>query len=1053
MNSNLKISESNTEINYKDENNDNFSKNNNKYNSLLSGNSQLSTIVLENSNYHTNKKESFTHTEDINGILNINSNIDTNIFNINKAYKENTLVHHNNSTSNYNVINNAKIKTNDIVFENNSPSRFDETRNYNNSKNKTNNISNINSNYSKITISPLKANKAKIANNKVLKQNSSLVISKFSSSPLLSEEKIKVTESSNYNINSNYYNLNGYKRQNSSITGKYGNNNVLKKQKYKTLSLNALNILKNNSISDVSENNYINKNYKNSFTNNSIHSAVNNSNNNSNNIVHDFSMKYKLLNLNSNTEKSSKLLQDIEKQSQVLGDIIKSKSTSKQILLDTGKEIAYNNRNKNNKTNNNKELANCFFKEILNGLLKRDDTEISNNNSKSNNDIANNNAINNIEATPYLIEDHYSKFLSQLSKKEVIETFDNIYTKNLLSIFKIPASFGNNSTRQSKSEMGILKRLEDFMTNIDNRKLVEMKEIVYFLKGLIDYSLPKLKTFELNIEKKNIKQLAEKNKVLNKNKRLFSQGVIDKQLSRFKNERYEDDDYAIDDCCCKRVNSSISYSNNRSNKNNDAYNKDTNKNNYLNIKDVCITNSSNISNIELSNNSNNTRTSNKSKNKNPGECKNTSAKNAKQEGLKKYNFLIKNLKTNNTIITNNINSIDSISRINKVLKDKNVTKNNKIKKDYLEYLQEQDFQKIKELNKLNKRSIEEISRRSPKLIYKADSSKISNYLNKVFKYDNNNYSRIDNSSKNIRLSSNNIKNSDKNYRNNVYINKDKENDDFTFNNKILHIKNNSNLISLNLNKNIKSENDKDEREFSSKRILNNNNKIKQILNNNAKHNNSRKEEYIKCNKSKVSVEYYSNNINNEINNAQKSIHNSNAFISSANVILNPKYNEVINDLKIDTTQSLNNISQNYKNINNSSNKIKIEVKKNSSQVINSLLNTRVLKKNSDNNIKKYSNINNIRNSINFFDKDLLIEKVDFSLIKNKRIKDDNENIKSDWLENNILGEYKKYVSKRSKNNNNISNTNDKFKLNSKISSDYNSRSIDPNRFLINKLIN
>ena len=112
--------------------------------------------------------------------------------------------------------------------------------------------------------------------------------------------------------------------------------------------------------------------------------------------------------------------------------------------------------------------------------INNDDQQIKNKSQVTEND-------NNNKSCQITINDNEEiKRILKMNNKQINDEFDKIYHKGLLGLFKILDS-SSFSEKQVRSEYNILKKLEEFSNNLDNRKVVEMKESIYFLKGLLDY--------------------------------------------------------------------------------------------------------------------------------------------------------------------------------------------------------------------------------------------------------------------------------------------------------------------------------------------------------------------------------------------------------------------------------------------------------------------------------------------------------------------------------------------------------------------------------------
>lgn len=202
-------------------------------------------------------------------------------------------------------------------------------------------------------------------------------------------------------------------------------------------------------------------------------------------------------------------------------------STINEIKVD--KSLISNN-------NNEDKYAKIFFNDLVDGLMRK-------NKSETNFEMADKKVIN-------------DKYSEEYINKE----FDKIYPSNLLLLFNVHSS---NSLikefKNPKSEQAIMKNLDEFASNIDNRKIIEVKENVYFLKGLIDYTLPILK-------KKFYKESMDKyNENINKSNFNVNNIHVVNSLEEFKNQIKKDykerkkDNKELKKLLCKKIGKDVNF--------------------------------------------------------------------------------------------------------------------------------------------------------------------------------------------------------------------------------------------------------------------------------------------------------------------------------------------------------------------------------------------------------------------------------------------------------------------------------------------------------------
>lgn len=101
---------------------------------------------------------------------------------------------------------------------------------------------------------------------------------------------------------------------------------------------------------------------------------------------------------------------------------------------------------------------------------------------------------------------------SQITKEiSPLKEYNKIFNKKLRSIFQLK----DRNSKNVISDVQMVKELNEFgMKNPVNRKIIEMKNKVYFMRGIVDFSFPKIlaiKNRELNKKmNKKIKEFEER---------------------------------------------------------------------------------------------------------------------------------------------------------------------------------------------------------------------------------------------------------------------------------------------------------------------------------------------------------------------------------------------------------------------------------------------------------------------------------------------------------------------------------------------------------------
>ena len=110
--------------------------------------------------------------------------------------------------------------------------------------------------------------------------------------------------------------------------------------------------------------------------------------------------------------------------------------------------------------------------------------------------------------------------INTLTEIDIDEIYNNIFKKNLSSLFNISqlrsqlnnTSNDNHYKNKIKTEKSILEALELFIRNSpDNRKIVEVKDKIYFVKGLVDYSFGNIMKYKYTLKDKTTKEKVYKN--------------------------------------------------------------------------------------------------------------------------------------------------------------------------------------------------------------------------------------------------------------------------------------------------------------------------------------------------------------------------------------------------------------------------------------------------------------------------------------------------------------------------------------------------------------